>query len=169
MNQYPAAGEIVEKNSYVNIEFSLGNPPADMVLMPDFVNKNVNEVLSWAVKNNIEVNINQKNLPEVNNGTVIEQSPVPDTVINSNVKVEITIAKSSKYSKEEIENYNFEYELPFTGNINKDVKIVQISSEGEYVLYNKPTLPGQKIKLYVPPRKDSKIRIFIDGVLIDEK
>jgi len=30
-------------------------------------------------------------------------------------------------------------------------------------------LPKEKILLYIPQRKNSKIRIFVDGILIDEK
>ncbi len=169
ISQSPTAGEIVEKNSYVNIDISLGHPPKDVLLMPDFINKNIEEVYIWSARNNIEVKVNEKNFPDLNNGTVIEQYPQPDTVIDSGTKVEITVVKNNRVSSEiQSVNYNFEYELPFISNVEKNVKVVQISSEGEYVLYDKPTLPRQKIKLYVPRRKDSKIRIFVDNILIDE-
>ncbi|MCS7227637.1 MAG: PASTA domain-containing protein, partial [Endomicrobia bacterium] len=83
IQQNPVAGAVVDKNSYVDIVVSLGMPPEgqSIVLMPDFVNKNVNEVYLWAQKYNIEVQVEQKLIPGVEEGVVVEQSPLPDSVI----------------------------------------------------------------------------------------
>ncbi|MCX7956467.1 MAG: PASTA domain-containing protein [Endomicrobia bacterium] len=171
MSQSITPDSIVDRYSFVNIEISLGQPPIGIVLVPDFVNKTVDNLYDWANKNNISVKVNERISGQIQEGTILEQNLAPDTVLTEDVKeIEVTIAKGHLADKNFIQNlYNFEYELPFASNLVKNVKIVQISNEGEYVLYNKPTSAKQKIMLYVPQRKNSKIRIFVDGVLIDEK
>jgi beta-lactam-binding protein with PASTA domain len=169
IQQQPQEGEIVDKNTPVNIVVSLGFPPEDVILMPDFKNKNVNEVYQWSKKYGFEINVKEEIVDVYNDGEVIEQQPLPDEIVNNTTIIEIVIAKNKGLTKEKQIVYNFEYELPFLGDTPKNVKIVQISAEGEDVLYNRPTLPKQKIQLFVPPKKNSRIRIFVDGVLIDEK
>lgn len=170
--QNPPPSEIVEKNSYVDLQISLGFPPPGLVLMPDFVNKTLENVYDWAARHNVELVVNEKFTEDITENLVLQQNIPPDTEITSStMTLEIVVSKRkiAKGKEFEKENYNFEYELPFVGEGLKNVKIVQISDEGEYVLYNKPTSSKQKITLYVPPRKNSKLRIFVDGVLIDEK
>ncbi len=163
-------GSIVDKNTLVDLKISLGLPPQDIILMPDFVNKNISEVKLWAENYGIKLNINYKLVEHFSQeGIVIEQKPSYDTILNPEDEVEITVSKINDKEEKSINSYNFEYELPFVGKSQKNVKIIQISDEGEYVLYNKITNPKEKILLYVPPRKNSKLRIFLDGVLIDEK
>jgi len=169
IQQQPQEGEIVDKNTPVDIVVSLGFPPEDVILMPDFKNKNVNEVYQWLQKYGFEINVKEEIVDGYNDGEVIEQQPLPDEIVNNTTIIEIVIAKNKGLTKEKQIVYNFEYELPFLGDTPKNVKIVQISAEGEDVLYNRPTLPKQKIQLFVPPKKNSRIRIFVDGVLIDEK
>ena len=169
IQQQPQEGEIVDKNTSVDIVVSLGFPPEDVILMPDFKNKNVNEVYQWSQKYGFEINVKEEIVDGYNDGEVIEQQPLPDEIVNDTTIIEIVIAKNKGLTKEKQIVYNFEYELPFLGDTPKNVKIVQISAEGEDVLYNRPTLPKQKIQLFVPPKKNSRIRIFVDGVLIDEK
>lgn len=172
MSQFPVPETIVEKNSSVNIEVSLGLPPFGVVLVPDFINKSIDNVYNWAAKyDNINIKVNEEFVNDIPDGLVLRQSIPPDSEINPSeiITFEVTISKQKKAFDGRQEVYNFEYELPFIGDSLKMVKIVQISDEGEFILYNKPTSSKQKISLYVPPRKNSKLRIFVDGVLIDEK
>jgi serine/threonine-protein kinase len=174
---YPE-GSIVDKNTPIDLKISLGFPPEDIILMPDFINKNFSEVKSWAETYGLQLRIKYKPVEQIlQNDIVIEQIPSPDSVVTLEDVIEITLSQSLSSQKEESQaakmedkqSYNFEYELPFMGNSPKNVKIVQISDEGEHILYNKLTLPKEKILLYVPQRKNSKLRIFVDGILIDEK
>jgi len=169
IEQQPREGEIVDKNTPVNIVVSLGFPPEDVILMPDFKNKHINDVYQWAQKYGFEINVKEEVVEGYNDSEVIDQRPLPDEIISNTTFIEVVIAKNKSALKKEQISYNFEYELPFLGDTPKNVKIVQISAEGENVLYNKPTLPKQKIQLFVPPKKNSRIRIFVDGVLIDER
>jgi hypothetical protein len=65
--------------------------------------------------------------------------------------------------------YNFTWDLPEMGTKAKLVRITQLSTEGEQVLYEQPAAPGSRIQLFIPPKQGARVRVFIDGVLIDEK
>lgn len=168
ISQSYSEGSIVDKNTPVDLVISLGLPPEDIILMPDFINRNIDEVKKWAEKNKIKVDVKFKTTQNAEyDNIVVEQYPLPDTVIEEEAAIEVVVLKGIKESN--TSEYNFEYELPFKGDVIKNLKIVQVSDEGEYVLYEKPTSAKQKINLYVPHRKNSKIRIFVDGILIDER
>jgi serine/threonine-protein kinase len=177
MWQSYSEGSIVDKNTPIDLKISLGLPPDDIILMPDFINKTFSEVKSWAETYGLQLNIKYKSVEQIpQNDIVVEQNPPPDSVVNLTDVIEITLSQNLSTQKdtttekaEDKQSYNFEYEIPFMGNSPKNVKIVQISDEGEHILYNKLTLPKEKILLCIPQRKNSKIRIFVDGILIDEK
>jgi len=177
MWQSHSEGSIVDKNTPIDLKISLGLPPDNIILMPDFINKSLSEVKSWAETYGLQLNIKYKSVEQIpQNDIVVEQNPPPDSVVNLTDVIEITLSQNLSTQKDtttekvdDKQSYNFEYEIPFMGNSPKNVKIVQISDEGEHILYNKLTLPKEKILLYIPQRKNSKIRIFVDGILIDEK
>lgn len=171
IEQQPIAESIVDKNSYVDLVVSLGLPPDDIILMPEFINKDVSEVYSWSKKYGLDVEVEYQIVENEPQGKVMRQNPPPDTMVQPGQEIKVVVANPSNYTQLSTyeTNYNFEYELPFVGDKVKTVKIVQVSTEGEVVLYNKPTSPKEKIRLYIPPKEKSKIRIFVDGVLIDER
>jgi serine/threonine-protein kinase len=168
ISQEPVEGTIVDKNTAVNFVVSLGIPPEDVILVPEFVNRNIEEVKFWAEKIGLTIEIKET---EGTPGIVISQNPPADTLITLQDKLEIVVGKllENKVIQSFVKEPNFFYEIPSMGNMLKNVKILQVSVDGEQILYNKPTIPGTKISLYVPPKTNSKIRIFIDGILIDEK
>jgi len=174
---YPE-GSVVDKNTPIDLKISLGFPPDDIILMPDFINKTLSEVKSWVETYGLQLNIKYKIVEQIpQSDIVVEQNPPADSVVSLEDIIEITLSKSPSQQEKDLntekiedkKSYNFEYELPFMGNLPKNVKVVQISDEGEHILYNKLTFPKEKILLYVPQRKNSKLRIFVDGILIDEK
>lgn len=171
IEQQPPPETIVDKNSYVDIVVSLGLPPEDLILMPELINKHISEVTSWAEKYGLQVKVEYEVMENEPQGKIVQQQPLPDTIIQAGQEIKVVVAKTSKFSETVTEEtkYNFEYELPFISDKAKLVKIIQVSTDGEVVLYNKYTLPKEKIRLYIPPKEKSKLRIFVDGVLIDEK
>lgn len=171
ISQLPVEGSVVDRNSTVDFIISGGFPPDDIILVPEFVNRHIDEVIRWSQKYGIQVITKETFSNQSKTGFVIDQNPLPDVEITKQNILEVTVAKAdsqSLVSTMQNEN-NFVYELPPMGRVSKKVKIVQISADGEQVLYNQMTLPGTKITLNVPPKNNAKIRIFVDGVFIDEK
>jgi serine/threonine-protein kinase len=79
LSQDIAAGSSVDKDSVINIVVSDGSPPGGVVLMPDFVNKNLEEAEIWAEHCGITLNIAGEKSSSFKTSIVLKQSPEPDT------------------------------------------------------------------------------------------
>jgi serine/threonine-protein kinase len=79
LSQDLATGSSVDKNSVVNIVVSDGPPPEGIILMPDFVNKNLEEAEIWAVRYGITLNVTGEKNSSIKTNTVLKQSPESDT------------------------------------------------------------------------------------------
>jgi len=58
--------------------------------------------------------------------------------------------------------------MPQKGNPSK-VQIMLIDKSGEREIFNGIKTPGTEVDLSVPYGGPAKIRIFVDGVLVEEK
>ncbi|BAV59224.1 conserved PASTA domain protein [Candidatus Endomicrobiellum trichonymphae] len=79
LSQDIAAGSSVDKDSVVNIIVSDGPPPEGVVLMPDFVNKNLEEAGIWAAHCGIALNIAGEKFSGIRTNIVLRQLPEADT------------------------------------------------------------------------------------------
>jgi serine/threonine-protein kinase len=88
-----AAGAKVDKDSVVNLIVSAGHPPEGTVVMPDFINKNLQEVAEWASETGIVLNIMKEESYDFGQGVVIRQYPETDTDITGLKSVNVTVAE----------------------------------------------------------------------------
>jgi serine/threonine-protein kinase len=93
VSQDIAAGSKVDKDSVVNLIVSDGQPPEGTVLMPDFINKNLQEVAEWSSETGIVLNIMKEESSEFGQGVVIRQYPEIDTDITGLKNVNVTVAE----------------------------------------------------------------------------
>lgn len=83
----------IAKNGLVNIVVSMGPPPEGILMMPDFLGKNITEAENWATQNRVQVkNVNRIKDVTIDENTVIKQVPKGDDVIEENKSVEFWIA-----------------------------------------------------------------------------
>jgi serine/threonine-protein kinase len=85
ISQDIAPTTVIDKNSTVNIVVSDGLPPKEIMLMPNFINKKLKDAETWALQNNIILNITKENSDEFEVDTIIKQCPSYDTDI-TNIK-----------------------------------------------------------------------------------
>jgi len=78
LSQDVEAGSAVDKYSVVNVAVSEGSPPEGIVLMPDFLNKNIKEARLWALQHDININVNAASEDVYKTGVVVRQSPRAD-------------------------------------------------------------------------------------------
>jgi serine/threonine-protein kinase len=90
-----AAGTKVDKDSVVNLIVSDGEPPEEMVLMPDFINKNLQEAAKWSSQTGISLNITKEESSELDSGIIIRQYPEPDKDITDLKNVNVTVVERS--------------------------------------------------------------------------
>jgi serine/threonine-protein kinase len=79
LSQDIASGSSVDKDSVVNIVVSDGPPPEGIVLMPDFVNKNLEEAEVWASRCGITLNVVGEKFSGIGTNVVLRQLPEVDT------------------------------------------------------------------------------------------
>jgi serine/threonine-protein kinase len=79
LSQDIAPGSSVDRDSVVNIVLSDGPPPEGIVLMPDFVNKNLEEAETWATHYGIALNIVAEKISSIRTNVVLRQLPEADT------------------------------------------------------------------------------------------
>lgn len=92
MSQNPAPKTMVGKSALVHLIVSEGLPPQDILLMPDFINKNLTEAVAWAQKMEIKIEtISEDSLLE--DGAVLSQSVAADDRIEGVSTVRLTLAK----------------------------------------------------------------------------
>lgn len=164
ISQEPSAEAIVEKDSIVNVTVSEGSPPQELVLMPDFIGKNIVEAKKWLEERDITANIveEQSSLPE---GSICSQMPPPDTLINSATQIELVVSTSKE---EKTIGQRFYYEIP-QGSSKSHVKIMMIDDFGEREIFNNVQSPGSKIDIPIRKSGKAKIRIFINNILVEEQ
>lgn len=75
-------GSAIGKYSVVNVVVSDGPPPEGVVLMPNFLNKNIGEARIWASRRDININIIvNDNISKTN--IIVKQFPEPDEDITN--------------------------------------------------------------------------------------
>jgi serine/threonine-protein kinase len=89
LSQDVAAGSSVDKDSVVNIVVSDGPPPEGVILMPDFVSKNLEEAKMWAARCGIALNVTGEKNSSIKINTVLKQSPEFDTDVTNFESVSI--------------------------------------------------------------------------------
>jgi len=167
MYQEPKTDAQVSKNTYVNLIVSAGYPPKGVILMPDFRQKNISEFYKWIEANpKIKYEIKKEKNSIFAKDTIIDQNPQYDIQVKDNTVVTITVSDNDADKK--IEEYKIVYNLSQSGS-PRNVRIVAINQSGEKEIFNAIREPGSKIELTIPKDSAQRIRIFVNGILIEER
>ena len=170
LSQDPKSDLGVARNSAVSLVISEGAPPSGVVLMPDFLRKNVTEAQAWAGQQNFSITINQDFSSLFPTGVILSQTPDADTVLSSATAIVITIsAKPSGQALSSSPQANtFHYDVP-QGAGDSLVRIVAVDKYGEHEIFNGLRKPGTKIDVPLNESGKAQIRIFLNGILVEEK
>lgn len=166
LSQDPRSESSVERNSIVNVVVSAGAPPEGIVLMPDFSRKNVAEAAQWAQSVGASLTVAKDPASLFPNGTVIAQQPAADSVVAAGAPVQVTI--SARAGGQEASLSNFHYQVP-QGSSESLVRILLVDQHGERELFNGLRAPGSRIELTVPEAEQARVKIFLNGILVEER
>lgn len=167
LSQDPKPETSVSKNTMVNVKVSAGAPPSGILMMPDFRQQDREMVANWASKNDVRVDYAEDPKSAFPRGLVFDQSPEPDTLLDGKTKVKVTV--SSKKGEASAEgDYNIRYEVPSTGS-QRSIRIVSIGKNGEHEVFNGIRDPGSKINMSIAKKDIVKIRIFVNGIQVEER
>lgn len=95
MDQTPAASAAVRPKSMVDLRVSKGPPPDGTVLMPDFINQPLSPARQWAEERKISPDIKEEVTSVFTSGTVIRQSPAPDSAVSDRTPISFVVAVDS--------------------------------------------------------------------------
>lgn len=164
--QNPKADSMIQKGEKVSLVISEGQPPASVILAPNFKGKKLAEATLWASAQNINLIIKEDRDSMFRNGTIAAQRPAADNQIAPGGNLEVTVSRRPVSDDEKV--YHLHYEMP-QGKNASHVRVVLEDETGENEVLNESKQPGSKIDLEIPYAGTATLRIFTDGVLVRER
>jgi serine/threonine-protein kinase len=67
-------------------------PPEGIILMPNFINKNIEVAKTWAEEHSINVNVKSEESSNIETNTITEQYPATDTDVTDKKNITVTVA-----------------------------------------------------------------------------
>ncbi len=166
ISQAPEADSMLSRGDKVTLTLSNGQPPASVILVPDFRNKKLAEATLWASQQNMNLTVKEDAHSPFPYGTIAEQSPSADSELAPGSALEVTVSRREASEDEKI--YHLHYELP-QGKKAMRVRIVLIDDNGEREVINESKQPGSKIDLEISYSGKATFRILSDGILVRER
>ena len=168
LSQDPRPDSSVSKNTMVQAVVSAGDPPVGIILMPDFRQKKTEDAYQWSTQTKMRFKTVEDRSSLFPSGTVIDQAPAPDTVVYPTSRIVLTVSARKGRGAEASGEFQVHYEVSQSGS-QRNIRIVALSHSGEREIFNGLRDPGSKIDLSVPLAGAEKIRIFVNGILVEER
>ena len=171
MTQDPLPDENLSKNAMINVVVSAGQPPSGITLMPDLTQKTLEEAQLWASEAKVELSAQEDPASLFPNGTILSQTPKPDTALDKGSKVQITVSRrreTGQTAAVEADLRRIHYEVA-QGSSQSQIRITVLDQSGEREVFNGLRAPGSKVDLSVPRGGPAKVRIFVNGMLVEER
>jgi serine/threonine-protein kinase len=167
ISQDPAAGQSVERDTMVNMVISLGAPPQNIKLMPDWNSKKLDEAVKWAAASGISLEIRREKNPGMAADTIFKQEPALDADITESKQAIVYVSDASGSSTAAFSKM-FHYEIP-QGAEDRQIRLTIQDDKGELELFRGSRPPGSKLELPINPKGNARIRIFINNILVEER
>lgn len=166
ISQKPSADSMLTRGEKVSLTLSNGQPPASVILVPDFRNKKLAASTLWASTQNINLIVKEDEKSPFPYGTIASQNPLADSEIAPGSNLEVVVSR--RPAAEDEKTYHLHYELP-QGKKAMRIRVVLTDATGEREIINEPKQPGSKIDLEVPYSGAATFRILSDGILVRER
>lgn len=168
LSQDPRSESSVERGSLVNVVVSGGPPPEGIVLMPDFLRKNAAEASQWAASVGLNASVTKDPGSLFPYGTVLSQEPGPDAVVSEGASVRLVVSGRPGSGKDAAAVMNFHYQVP-QGSSDSLVRITLSDQQGEREIFNGLRSPGSRVDLPIPSPGRARVKIFLNGILVEER
>lgn len=166
LEQNPPPGAVGGRGQMVDLTVSKGKPPEGTLLMPDFVNRPLSLATQWADDSRIPLTTIDEKREDLAPGVVVKQDTPPDTVLKPGQKVALTVSVSADGTKGNVRWVR--YQVPF-GEESAKVKVVLRDEKGEKIVFDGARAAGAMVEVPVTPRGPARVRIYLGGVLVDER
>ncbi len=166
ISQKPEADSMLTRGDKVTLTLSNGQPPASVILVPDFRNKKLAEATLWASQQNMNLVVKEDASSPFPYGTIAEQTPEADSEVAPGSSVEVIVSR--REASEDEKMYHLHYELP-QGKKAMRIRVMMKDDNGEREVINETRQPGSKIDLEIPYSGSATFRILSDGILVRER
>ena len=162
IEQHPAAGGNVAKESSVTITVSKGPKPKSHN-MPDLRGKTLNEAMSLLAEKNLiikEGHVAREESAEYLRGQIIRQEPAPGTGVTEGTDVRLVVSKGPGPPEKQV-TVRIKDEIPDDGREHK-VEIIVEDLNGRSVRYTDMHTYGEVIRKNITYRGHGELQVFID-------
>lgn len=175
VDQDPKPLGLAEKGELINLTISLGEPPADKLIVPDFTNKDAETAIAWANNNGLGFRVHEEwNAAGAADRNVLKQNLKPDAVLDKNsnltrTTLELTVARNLSSSPE---GPVIEFTLPAKPLRDREVVFKMLGKGGEKQIFHGRAGPGEKVRApvgQIAAKEQARIRIYLDGVFTEER
>jgi eukaryotic-like serine/threonine-protein kinase len=168
LEQSPAPGTVGGRGQMVDLKVSKGPPPEGTLMMPDFVNQPLSMARDWTEEKLLKIQVSEEAHPDLAPGTVVRQSPAPDTALTAGQSVSFTASTPGKGGGGGSGARWVRYQVP-EGEERVKVKVVLRDEGGEKVLFDDVRSPGALVEIAATPKGPGRVRIYAGGVLVEER
>lgn len=165
MEQTPTPGAVLNRGQMIDLRVSKGPPTEGTVLMPDFMNQHMSRAMEWAKEKGFKPRVREEVRPDALQGIVLSQTPAPDAPLSNSTPVEFVVSRSTITAANA---RTIRYDIP-AGTERVQVRIVLRDERGEREVFEGYQNAGSLVEVPVVPRGLSRARIFVNGVLIEER
>jgi serine/threonine-protein kinase len=162
--QSPDPGNLGAQGQMVDVTVSKGPPPVGVLLMPDFVGKPFSSAKEWAEDQRVKASVEEEKGPaDAVPGTVLRQIPAPDTIVDEAARVRFVIVSSGDKATVPVR-----YDVP-QGSDRVEVRLVLRDEREEKEVFRGFREGGERVEALVSPQGAARVRIYVNGVLVEEK
>jgi beta-lactam-binding protein with PASTA domain len=134
--------------------------------MPDFINRPYSQARQWAEDQRISPEVKEELTSAFLPGLVVRQNPTPDSAVTSKTAVDFVVARSTSVAAQDV--VMIRYRVP-EGSDRVQVRVVVRDDGGEREVLSDSQSPGSVVEVPVSPQGPARARIFVNGVLVEEK
>lgn len=164
IRQDPEVGAVADRHTLIHLVISSGKPPKDINLIPDFVERSIEKVMSWSKDHDVAIDhITPDPYSAVSSGIVIQQYPEPDTIIDGSQEISFIVGVSTIIASA---NRVFRYALP-QGVGKRTVIVRQVHGDTEHLIFKGKKLPGSKLEIPYFNITDARIEVYLDGIMLE--
>jgi eukaryotic-like serine/threonine-protein kinase len=167
MSQNPKPDDSIAKNSIIDVVVSAGKPPDSIIMIPDFRQKKLEDAAKWAKDNDVDIEVTEDFESLFPNGIILDQTPAPDSILSEGDSFRVNVSRQKNTSGKG-KFHRITYEVPQSGGQIK-LRITLLDKTGEHEVFNGFRASGSKIDLTVPHSGAAKVRIFVNGILVEER
>jgi len=167
ITQSPIPGRFVPRNSSINMLLSDGPKPA-VYLLPDMTGFPMETVLSrirdWNMRSGRIMEIVDEEVPP---GTVAALTPPAGSAVVEGQSIHLTVTKMPGPA-EPAQVVLYHHTAPF-GLLDRTLTLVLETGEEEKTVWEDTVGPGSSVSIPVVVSSPGVLRIYVDGVLLEEK